>query len=400
MKVFVNLKRSKFLLTIVLTLTLMIGVISSAAYAHNVAAYVKAVNVFGYEYVNQNTIKVFFDKGIYVNQGQYKIETESGTPVSISGTASSGGCGWTNANAPGGTTVTITTGSNLAPNTRYKVKVSSTIQMGNWYHLTVGNYLLHKDVEFFFKTPNTDGTYSGTPQLTVIPSWNSAGLSANLAVISDIPIDTSYGNYNISDMKLQKSSSLNGTYGDVVVDTTLDSYETSGAECYPAQINDAHTYLFIPETLGGQASVAYNLLSENYYYRLVVPALKGANGGSILYSSAVTLTPFGTGSDTAAGLGNITPAVTGYTSSSVSLSWGDVATDYTGPAPSHYYVYYSSDPYFNFVKAADTVNESGTTNTCTVTGLSSGTTYYFRVVPTNAAYEEGGFSRYISQTTN
>jgi hypothetical protein len=153
------LQKSRIGVSFFLIVTLLLS-LASSVFAHNVAAVVKAVNVLGYQYVNQNTIKVFFDKGIYVNQGQYRIQTEGGTPVTISSVSASGGSGWTNPNSPGGTTVTITTGSNLSPNTRYKVIVSSTIQMGNSYHLTVGNYLLHKDVEFYFKTPNTNGEYS------------------------------------------------------------------------------------------------------------------------------------------------------------------------------------------------------------------------------------------------
>jgi hypothetical protein len=399
-----NPKSLLLIISMVTMVTLMTLLMSVAAHAHNVKASIKAVNILGYQYVDQTTLKVFFDKGMYnLNQGQFKIETEGGSPVTISnmGTVSGTGCsGWNNPLSPGGTTVTLTTSSNLSYNTRYKVTVSSTAQMGNSFHLSLGDYLLHSDVQFFFKTPNSDGTYSGTPQLTLIPTGQYVGVSDNVEAISDIPIDTTYTNFNLSDMKLQKSSD-NLTYTDVTMDTTLDTNSTTDAEYYTGQINDAHNCLFLPLTIGLNTTPAYNLLSYNEYYRLVLPAIKGYNGGDVLYTVPTPQDYFTTGQeDTPAGLGNLIQTVTGYTTNSVSLSWSDVATDNSGSAPDHYHVYYSENPYFNFVKSTDTVSHNGTTNTCTVTGLTSATTYYFRIVPANSVDEEGGFSPYVSQTTN
>lgn len=392
MKNIVNLKKIKAL-PIVLILTLMMVLVSTSVYADNDDSNTKAVNVIGYEYVNNTTLKIFFDKGLVnLDPGQFKIKTQQGgSPVTITNMSSVQGSGWTNYYSPKGTIVTLTT-EQLDPNVEYTITVSSTIQMGNTTLLTLGNYLLHKDVEFDFRTPQSDGTYSGYPTLKVLPTGTDAGTSANVMIISDEPIDTS--SFNLSDVKLQKNGQ------DVIIDTTLDTVETTNAECYAAQINDAHTCIFIPETLKG-GTPSYNLLSDNTQYTLLIPNSMQSTANTYDDFEDTDYT-FTTGEDTAANM-NFAPSVTGYTANSVSLSWADV-TDYstfsTGPLPEHYYVYYSTNPYFGFVKATDTVNESGNPNTCTVTGLSSATTYYFRIVPVNSAYEEGGFSPYVSQVTN
>lgn len=398
MKKTVKITNPKSLLLIISMVTLMTLLMSVAAHADNLVGTVKAVNVLGYQYVDLTHIKVFFDKGMYnLNQGQFKIETEGGSPVTISAMSTSSGSGWTNQLSPGGTTVTLTT--SLSYNTRYKVTVSGTVQMGNSYHLSLGNYLLHSDVQFYFKTPNSDGTYSGTPQFQLIPTGEHEGTSEHVVAISDIPIDTTYTNFHLSDMKLQKSPTINGTYTDVTMDTTLDTNSTPNAEYYIGQINDAHNCLFLPLTIGGNTTPAYNLLSNNEYYQLVLPAIRGVNNVEV-YTVPTAQTSFKTGADTAASTGNVIQTVTGHTTNSVGLSWSDVTDSTTGPVPSHYHVYYSTNPYFGFIKSTDTVSDNGTTSTCTVNGLNSATTYYFRIVPANSVDEEGGFSPYISQITN
>lgn len=398
----VSLQKSKIGFSILLIASMMLGFVSSIVSAHNWAGVVKALNLLGYEYVNDTTDKlnIFFDKGLTGFQaGQIKIQPVGGSPINFTASTSTG-TGWTHTMSPQGTIVTITpsSGYEFTPNTRYQVTVSSTVRMGNSFGLTVGNYSLHKDVVFYVKTPAVDGvTYSGTPQLTflpVAPGEEHAGLSANVAAISDIPIKTT--SLTLSDFKLQKYNSGTQTFDDVTIDTTLDTSAQSGAEAYATQINDAHTCVFIPLTIKQNNTPVYNLLSENTEYKMIVPDdLKSVNDGEFEDADYT----FTTGEDTSASLWDATPSVTGYTSNSVSLSWADVSEDESGLAPDHYHVYYSTNPYFGFVKAADTVNYSGNPNTCTVTGLSSSTTYYFRVVPANEADEEGGFSEYVSQIT-
>jgi hypothetical protein len=395
MKKKTNLFKTKIFLSLILALTMLVGVMtSSVTYARNVDGSVKAVNILGYQYVNQTTINVFFDKGLYnVNQGQFKIETTGGTPVTISNMALGSGIGWSNPQAPGGATIVLTTATALSANTTYKLTVSSTVAMGNSYHLTLGNYWLHNDISFNFKTPNSDGvTYSGSPTLKFIPTWNGSGLSGNIAAISDMPIDV-----NLAQVKLQKSSTETGTYTDVLIDSTLDTIGVTDAEAYSAQLNDARTCIFLPETLRG-GTPSYNLKSENYWYKLSIPTISNYTNSS--YTTSASSNSFKTGKDTVASVGNITPTVTGHTSSSVSLSWSDVTGNDTGNTPDHYVVYYSTNPYFNFLKSTDTVIHSGTTNSCTVTGLSSVQTYYFRIVPVDINGNEGGFSPHASQATN
>lgn len=392
MEILSDFKKSKLFLSIVLTVVLMTTLLSAVVYAHNDNDSTKAVNVLGYEYVNNTTLKIFFDKGLVnLDQGQFKIEPAAGgSPVTISGMATSLGTGWTHTYSPKGTIVTLTTAS-LSSDTRYKVTVSSTVQMGNSTAMTVGNYLLHNDVVFYFWTKDSNGNYTASPEFTFLPTSTNAGLSSNVTAISDIPIKTA--GLTLSDMKLTKGGV------DVVVDTTLDTNPYTGAEGYSTQINDAHTCIFIPLTLKGgvPSPPSYNLASEGTQYTFVVPDyIQSINDGDF----SDTDYQFTTGHDTAACTGTITPSVTGYTASSVSLSWSEVTDTLTGPIPDHYHVYYSTNPYFGFVKSTDTVTDNGSTDSCTVTGLSSSTTYYFRIVPANVSDEEGGFSPYSSQATN
>lgn len=394
--------------SIVLIVSMIVLMLSSVVFADNVTgpgSGVKAVNVLGYQLDSQNTIEVFLDKGISgLDKGQFRIYNGT-TPVTISSMSlGSKGCGWTQADGmqPGGYDVVLTTASNLDYDTEYKMVVSSTVTMGNSFHLSVGNYLQHRDITFYFKTPKSDGKYSGVPKLSFIPgdigngTSVPVGSSENIEVISSMPIDTS--SLNLSNMKLQESSTLNGTYTDVIFDSTFDYVATTGAEYYAPQINDAHTCIFLPLTLGG-GSPAYNLLKSEFY-KLTVPTITAANNDDANKSVASTTQPaFYAGGDTSASLGNTQPSVTAYNLGSISLQWTNIsAADNSGPVPNGYKVYYSTNPYFDFVDTGITPTNNGTISSATFTnGFQSGTTYYFRIVPVNSTGEEGGFSPYVSQ---
>lgn len=381
-----NFRKSR-LKPMLLIIALILSIMASVAFGHNAPGN-KSINVLGYQYVNTTTLKVFFDKALFGPQaGQFRLQTAGGSNVPISSISTASGSGWTNVNSPTGTTVTITPQTALSYNTSYKVIVSSTISANNG--LTAGYYQSRNDITLNFKTPDSNGTYSGTPTLTLIPVGTSNSVSMTVEAIADMPIDTS--SITLSDAKLQKSDNGGSTFYDAIEDTTLDTNIVSGAECYVTQINDAHTSLFLPETLGGSTTPAYNLTSYNKMYKLSIPStIKAVNGNVFSYGTQTFTTGQG---DTPANM-TVAPTVTGNTSSSVSLQWSDITAS---PVPAGYNVYYSTNPYFDFVKATDAVNHNGTTNTCTVTGLTSGNTYYFRIVPDNSYGEEAGYSPYASQ---
>lgn len=403
-----NFKNTKKGLLTILSASMIMLTLSSVVLADNVTgpgSGVKAVNVLGYELdthdpQNMNKIEVFLDKGLTgLNIGQFKIY-QGTTPIAISSlTQGSKGCGWTQAQGmqPGGYDAVLTTSNNLSPDTEYKMVVSSTVTMGNSYQLSVGNYLQHNDITFNFKTPKTDGTYSGALNLTYIPEYinEATGASMNVEVISNIPIDTN--DLTLSDMKLMKSSTEYGTYTDVTFDSTFDYNATTGAEYYAPQINNAHTCIFLPLTLGG-GTPAYNL-SDGMHYKLQVPAIDYADdAGDAQKKSLDPGRHFHVGGDTSTSLRNAQPTITAYNSSSVSLQWNNGSTDDSGVAPVSYKVYYSTNPYFDFVDTGVTPTNNGTTSSATFThSFQSGTTYYFRIVPVNSTGEEGGFSPYVSQ---
>lgn len=390
-------------LSAALAASLMVTVMAPVTYADNVAAVVKAINLSSYKLVDSTHLNLYFDKGLAsFSASQVKV-LDGATPLSFTAAATSGGADWNCATPPGGTAEQLTFSSALSTDTTYTVKVSGTIQMGNTYHQNIGNYWGHNDIVFTFRTPSTFGTsnYTGTPGFTVIPcdlsdTSTGIGVSSNVELIADRPIDPN--SLTVGNVKLQYYNDSNSAYEDVIEDTVFDTTSVAGAKCYDAQMSISNTVIFIPETCGGSATPAYNL-DDTEDYKLIIPTgIKAVDGDDFSYN---TENDFSTGDDTVASLGNTTPTVTGHTSSSVSLSWSDVAADSSGVAPSSYLVYVSTNPYFDFsIPASVTIDYSGNPNTATVSGLSSGTTYYFRVVGANASGEEGGFSNYVQQATD
>lgn len=363
--------------------------------AANVASVVKAVNCLGYQFVQgsggaPNQLKIFFDKGLYnFNANQIAITKDSDHSAVAFTAATAGGSGWSNSAAPGGTTVILTPSSGYSINnsTEYDIDVSSTVQMGNSYHQSVGEYLKHSDIQFQVYTPDAGGSYgTHTPQLSYLPraqGGGTVGESSNAEIISDIPLSASL----TSQVYLQEK--VGSTWQNVGVDSNFSNHtQITDDQCYTTQINDAGTCIFIPETLGGQGTPSYNF-DSNADYQLVFPSTIDGVHSSF---------EFLTGAQNPASLGNISVSVTGTTASSVSLQWSNItAADASGALPDHYEVWYSTtSPYFGF-SLADTISYNSTsTSTDTIGGLSFGNTYYFRIVPVYSN-QEGGFSAYVAQ---
>lgn len=393
-----------FILSLMVVLALSMGTSNAA----NKAGSVKATNVSGYEYVNSNTVKVFFDKTLDVTtvKEQFKIKAVGGTEIAISNISTDIGGGWSNPKAAQGTTVTLTTASNLNTATDYEITVSSTVRMGGKFFLTVGNYLQHEDVSFEIRTPNIDGSYdNATIKLQPILK-NTVGESNNAAVISNIPLNPA--TLNLSNVKLQKSLDKGVTYSDVPMNTTYTASAPVGAECYSAQINDAGTCIFLPMGIGGKTTPAYNFTSKTAY-KLIIPGASAVGNTVNTPTTTGSITEFKTGEAIAAATGetilNVIPGT--VSSNSVGLSWTNLKATDSGEAPSGYKVYYSTNPYFNFIASTDvvTVDILTDTSSCTVTGLNPGATYYFRVVSLNTVDpgeipQEGGLSPYTIQVTN
>lgn len=267
--------KTRVIIPALLAVVMMLSM-APAAFAHN-EYQGKAINVLGYEYVNTTTVKIFFDKNIpttNITVNDFTIQKTGESAKTINSFTRANGSGWTNAYAPTGSTVTLTLGSALSYDTTYHVTVDGGLTANNG--LTVGYYLHGDDVAFDMHTPDSSGNYdTGDTTFAFIPVDNTdTDFSMNVMAISSIPIDTS--SFTLSDVKLQK---WNGSvYADCIRDTTFDTSETTDAESYTAQINNAHTCLFLPMTLASSTPM-YDLLSLDGDYQLSIPSsIEGVNG--------------------------------------------------------------------------------------------------------------------------
>jgi len=186
-------------------------------------------------------------------------------------------------------------------------------------------------------------------------------VSATTASSSSITVSW-YSVTDASEYYIFRSSSLSGTYS-LVGSSTSTSYTDTGLSA-----------------------------STTYYYK--VAAYNSAGTGSqSSYASATT------SSSSSGGSGTIKPgtptdfyvysSVSPYvTSSSIKMDW-DAVTGATG-----YYVYRSSSAYGTYTKVGNSTSTSYTD-----TGLSAGTTYYYKVSAYNSA-GESSLSAYDYSTTS
>lgn len=389
-------KNIKIVISLVLALALMLSIMAQSAFALNYQGN-KAINIQGYQYVDTTHVKVFFDKNCstYVHKEQFKIQTEDGqTTIPISTATGATGGGWNNQYAPTGTTATITTQNALSYNTRYKLTVSSTLLANN--NLTLGSYFKRSDISFYFKTPDTDNTtYQGNPQLTFLQSEAGAGApEENVVVFVDMPMSDSQIDTIKSGMHIYKNTGAT-PWPEVIQDDYVNTgTHTSGAGVYAVQVNDAHTTLFFPMTLGGSSSTSYDFdTNPAREYRVETPTITAINNNTVAGTSQTFTTTSVDIPDKPSGL-----QVTGHTSSSISIQWNDPASN----VADHYNVYYCQDQYFRpdvstVNLSGDTITKSSGVNYCTVSIPSSGT-WYIRVVPVNSSNEMGGYTVDVSQT--
>ncbi|MEW9700390.1 fibronectin type III domain-containing protein [Paenibacillus sp. SI8] len=387
-----KVKKSKIITSLVLTLAMVSSFASTSAFALNGAGN-KGINLHGYYFdsSDRSHLKVYFDKSLTGTvKEQFKIERDSDhASQTISSLSTTSGGGWTNAAASTGTTVTLAMQNNFDYDTLYKVTISNTVSANN--NLSLGSFQNRKDYVFYFKTPNSSGAYTTPINVTFQRASGATGVAyeGNVEFTVDRPVSSSdlsslLSTWN-SGIRLKKK--ISGTWTDVTTDSTFDSSATTGAESYAKQVNDAHTFFFYPLTAGGTASVAYDLENPNSHeYQLTVPSFNDVNSNNFGGSTTTFTT---VASDIPSKL-SAAPTVGTVGSTSVSLSWTGVidATSYN--------VYYSTDPYWGFENHL-AGNTSGTSYT--VNGLSSSTTYYFRVTPVNTG-GEAGYSPKATATTN
>ena len=123
--------------------------------------------------------------------------------------------------------------------------------------------------------------------------------------------------------------------------------------------------------------------NTTYYFKVAAVSSSGTEGPMSSVVSATTLSGSNTGLPAPTGL-----TATATSSSTVSLSWNAVS------GAAGYDVYYSTSASGNY-----NYDWFTTSTSYNVTGLSAGTTYYFKISAYDSSLENGAMSNYVSATT-
>lgn len=334
----------------------------------------KAANFLGYEYIDSHNIKVFTDKGnsnppkeavrIFRGSGvdgeRLTVDTTyAGTDIDIA----TGSTAYTSSK----TTVTnIRTVEAFEPGQLYTVLISSAVRGNN--ALPLSFFYFNKDIMFTFEVPDASGNYSSPVSIisrpengaTMVPWEGNIGFTVSQAV------------YNHEEVKDNLVLKKNGT------SLVLGSDIYNPIDGYP------HCFFYFPMT-GSGAATSFDL-SASSDYTLIIPPIKGADGGVLLGEQSITFST--TGEDLPDCF--IHEPVVAASAGILNVSW-ETVSGATG-----YNVYASEDPYFDFVKLnASPVTETSYETAFADVGLDAAKSYFIRVTPVNGG-GEGGFSLYTS----
>ncbi|MDT3429054.1 hypothetical protein J2Z22_004653 [Paenibacillus forsythiae] len=343
----------------------------------------KPLSLNGYKFTNssRNTLYLYFDRAIdsaQLDVSQFKVkEHSSATTVNVSSktlTTGNGYSGTSDSQLDNGSTVALTLASNLSYDTQYDITLSPTIAASNG--ITLGNYNGHQDTTFVMKTPNSGGSYTGTPTVTFLTTtkWE-----ANPVVVIDRPIT------NVSTVLSNLSTNFKKSGTTVTQDSVIDSTAVSGAETYTPHANDEHNTLFFPLTGKGSTNTAYNLTQSSNSYTITMPNFTDVSSNS--YSSAGSASFTTVSSDIAGWIGSAPTVSTGAASGELDITWS--AGSIT-PVATQFDVYISTAEFglasTNWASADTSGTVTGSSPySYTATGLTPGQLYYVRIVPKNAA---------------
>ncbi|TWH51621.1 fibronectin type III domain-containing protein [Sporomusa sp. KB1] len=373
----------------------------------------KPISFSGYQYVDSTHIAVFFDKqtgspGETITAELFDVipHGSSGDKVS-SVSVSSGGTGGqysgtTDTNLSKGTKATITT-SSLSADTLYDVVIHGVLEDQNG--LSVGNYTKAKDLTFTFRTPNALGNYADhNPYVTFVvgdpDSTSGVPVESNTILIFDRPLASgSLSTY---------LSTLNSSSAGVGFKDTTGSTTVPGSQSHNAISNDygsVNTTFYFPMTKQGNSTTVYNR-TAGHNYTLYLPSFTDTASHTYTTftnskdnSTGITAFNFSTASTDYAGWENtgnplVNLTATRDSTSQITVSWPVNQTYSITPAPYGFNVYYidasNADGKYASIGSWTKANGSVITNTLSspmsysITGLTSGHTYWVRVQPTNS----------------
>ena len=390
----------------------------------------KAFNLNGYQFVdggaNADTLYLYFDKDVSspgeINEAMFVVTPydDPTNPISHASTYSvltNGNYSGTSDTTLKGTRVAIPI--TLDRDTLYDVYMNGSFMNKNG--ITLGNYNNRKDLKFTFKTPDSNGAYTGNPYITYLVGDGTSNISreSNMVVVFDRPYYASGASSFLTSMD---SGFLNTT-------PTPDVAVSANGECYDPIFNDANssyygtdngrnTTVFFQETKSGSATTIYNRASGSNSYQLTVPTdfYDVNNRHTTSYHDDVSnVFTFSTASSNYPGWemnnssvsganGNIT--VTHDTANDkLVVSWYDT---WANEDPAEYEIWYRNagtlDQYAPLANWTYVDDASGTgtsegqqitfeiTNTVAHPVL-DGSTYWVRVVPKNSSNITAGFSK-------
>lgn len=367
-------------LAVLVSLVPQLNIPAASAFNNDSATGNKPFHFIGYRYKDSKNIQVWFDKGLpssNVSPEQFKIfkGTDSSGQLLTVTAATPGLSSDKNMSVtglPNGSSYILTIGSenSFESGQSYTVIISRTLKANNG--LVIGGFTNNKDVRFTFTAPSGDGTYTAASGQREADYWIEDGASG-VPVEGNLWFSLPVPAVNYDEVKNGIVLKENGTA--LPYDPTIDASAVDGARSFSPEMSNDHTYFFIPLT-GSGGAVSYDL-ALNSTYMLEIPAIQLVNGQQI---PAKTLHFTTASADVPL---TMTSAVTTSTQDGAfTLQWSALSFA-TG-----YNIYYSSNPYWDFQKlnAVPTVGTS-----YSVTGLTPGQTYYFRVAGVTAG-GEGGLS--------
>lgn len=367
------------ILALTLLFTAIAGCISEQVHALNGQGG-KNFQFLGYRYLDEQHLQLWFDKNLpqsNADPAQFRIFKGSkgeGSRLQVAVLSSSSDKNQSISGMPTGSSyiLELAEGESFTKGAAYTVMLSGTLVANN--KISLGAYRSNEDVEFVFTVPSASGQYSGTGDPVIIHSVEdgATGVPVEAGLWFSLDRPAAHPKEVAKGIVLKENGSA------VPLDPTLDAERTTGAVSYAAQSTDDGTFFFLPLS-GSGGTVAYDL-GFGKQYTLDIPAIATVDGRTIPAHSIT----FRTVTE------DVPPPMNGsveanWSGGNLQITWSPLA--YT----TGYNLYAGDDPYWKLEK----VNAAPITGSSyQVSGISSGTTRYFRLTGVNGA-GEGGISSVI-----
>lgn len=354
----------------------------------------------GYQYINRNSLYVFFDKSKGSN-GEFaasmftvKMHNSPYTDVSVSSISTNSSNGYSGCSDTGltnGTRVTLNLGSNLEYDTLYDVTISNLCRDNNG--LSLGNYRYRNDFTFTFRTPQQDTHYSDTtPVVTYTLGTSNVSYEANLGIIFDRPMKESEVSTFLDNLNggayVDDSDNVYvvGTTSSADYPVTVGAYQNTPGSSFVTKLNRDLTGLGASTYFGGTSGDSINDVAVNSHGQVTLAGKTKSSAFPVTSGVFQQISGGATDGFVAVMTGSLTEATdagaptwpagkltaSDITQTSLTLSWSGSLDD-MGVTGYRLYTYQGSG--MDTLLAATDVTEAG----YEVTGLNAGAPYTFKV---------------------